>query len=127
MARQHNAEFRRLHRTRNKLRSVNTQRAALIESRPRLTVHRTGKQIYAQVIDDLKGITLAAASSLDEGLKLEKGSDAEAAQKVGNCWLTAPKSRRRQGPVRPWLLSLSRPGESHGRWRARRRAGILRV
>ena len=37
--------------------------------RPRLSVFRSGKHIYAQVIDDLKGLTLAAASSLDEGLK----------------------------------------------------------
>ena len=37
--------------------------------RPRLSVFRSGKHIYAQVIDDRKGVTLAAASSLDEGLK----------------------------------------------------------
>ena len=36
---------------------------------PRLSVFRSGKHIYAQVIDDLKGLTLAAASSLEEGLK----------------------------------------------------------
>ncbi len=83
MARQHNAKSRRTYRTRNKLRAVNTMRSGLIESRPRLSVHRTNKQIYAQVIDDLQGVTLAAASSLDKDLKLEKGSDKDAATKVG--------------------------------------------
>src|SRR5437764_15171452 len=53
--------------------------------RPRLSVFRSGKHIYAQVIDDLKGLTLAAASSLDEGLKakLKSGANKDAATEVG--------------------------------------------
>ena len=53
--------------------------------RPRLSVFRSGKHIYAQVIDDLKGTTLAAASSLDEGLqgKLKTGANKDAAVEVG--------------------------------------------
>jgi len=53
--------------------------------RPRLSVFRSGKHIYAQVIDDLKGQTLAAASSLDEGLKtkLKTGANKDAASEVG--------------------------------------------
>ena len=53
--------------------------------RPRLSVFRSGKHIYAQVIDDLKGLTLAAASSLDEGLKakLKTGANKDAASEVG--------------------------------------------
>jgi len=53
--------------------------------RPRLSVFRSGKHIYAQVIDDLKGTTLAAASSLDEGLKarLKTGANKDAAIEVG--------------------------------------------
>ncbi len=74
---------RRTFRTRNKLRAVNTMKAGLIETRPRLSVHRTNKQIYAQVIDDLKGTTLAQASSLDKEAGLKKGSDKAAAEKVG--------------------------------------------
>ena len=35
-------------------------------NRPRLSVHRSGQHIYAQVIDDVKGITIAAASTVDE-------------------------------------------------------------
>ena len=54
-------------------------------SRPRLSVFRSGKHIYAQIIDDRKGLTLAAASSLDEGLKgqLKTGADKGAAAQVG--------------------------------------------
>lgn len=59
--------------------------------RPRLTVFRSNSQIYAQIIDDLKGVTLASASSLgitDKITKSEKAAQvgkliAEAAQKVG--------------------------------------------
>ena len=49
--------------------------------RPRLSVYRSSKHVYAQVIDDAAGTTLAAASSVQE--KLEAGGNAEAAQKVG--------------------------------------------
>lgn len=51
--------------------------------RPRLSVFRSGKNIYAQVIDDTTGHTLAAASTLDKDLKIENGSNQEAAQEVG--------------------------------------------
>lgn len=51
-------------------------------ARPRLSVFRSAKHIYAQIIDDVNGVTLVAASSMDkefEGL----GSNKEAAKKVG--------------------------------------------
>ncbi len=69
--------------TRKKLRTVNINHNPNRPVRPRLSVHRTNKQIYAQVIDDLKGVTLAAASSLDKDLGLKNGGNAEAAGKVG--------------------------------------------
>ena len=53
--------------------------------RPRLSVFRSGKHIYAQVIDDGQGRTLAAASSLDKTLRegLKTGADKAAAAAVG--------------------------------------------
>ncbi len=47
--------------------------------RPRLNVFRSEKNIYAQVIDDVKGVTLCSASSL----KMENGGNKEAAREVG--------------------------------------------
>lgn len=54
-------------------------------NRPRLTVHRTGLHIYAQVIDDTKGVTLAAASTIDGDLKksIKSGANKAAAEAVG--------------------------------------------
>ena len=53
--------------------------------RPRLSVFRSGKNIYAQIIDDAQGRTLAAASSLDKDLRttLKTGADKDAAAAVG--------------------------------------------
>ena len=53
--------------------------------RPRLSVHRSGKNIYAQIIDDASGRTLAAASTLDKDIKAsaKNGATSEAAASVG--------------------------------------------
>ena len=53
--------------------------------RPRLCVYRSNKNISAQVIDDVNGVTLAAASSLDKELKAEmaNGGNKDAAKMVG--------------------------------------------
>ncbi|MDE3840614.1 50S ribosomal protein L18 [Bacillus methanolicus] len=53
------------------------------EARPRLNVFRSNKHIYAQLIDDVNGVTLASASTLDKDLNLESTGNIEAAQKVG--------------------------------------------
>ena len=42
---------------------------------PRLNVYRSNKNIFAQVIDDVKGVTLVSASSLDKDLQLANGGD----------------------------------------------------
>ncbi len=51
--------------------------------RPRLAVFRSLNHIYAQVIDDVNGKTLAAASTTEKGLKGSTGGNIEAAQKIG--------------------------------------------
>ncbi len=53
--------------------------------RPRLSVFRSSKHIYAQIIDDTKGNTIAAASTIDTDLKgnLKKSTDVAAAAQVG--------------------------------------------
>ena len=50
--------------------------------RPRLCVYRSNKNIYTQIIDDIQGVTLASASTLDKQIKT-KHSNKEAAKEVG--------------------------------------------
>jgi large subunit ribosomal protein L18 len=63
-------------RVRNKLRKVNA-------GRMRLSVHRSNKNISAQLIDDVNGVTLASASSLEKDLGYVGKNNVEAAAKVG--------------------------------------------
>ena len=51
--------------------------------RPRLSVYRSEKNIYAQIIDDVNAVTLVAASSLDKTLEVKSGGNKEAAKLVG--------------------------------------------
>ena len=50
---------------------------------PRLNVFRSNNNIFAQIIDDENAVTLVSASSIDKDLKLENGSNIEAAKQVG--------------------------------------------
>ena len=70
----HDTNKRRAERNRIRLKK-------LANGRPRLSVHRSSKNIYAQVIDDAAGVTLAAASSLESDKKA--GGDKAAAAEVG--------------------------------------------
>ena len=63
-------------RVRNKLRRSNA-------GRMRLSVHRSNKNISAQVIDDVNGVTLASASSLEKSLGVVGKNNVEAATKIG--------------------------------------------
>jgi large subunit ribosomal protein L18 len=78
MAEKKGAEDRRKARVRRAIRKA-------ANGRPRLSVFRSSKQIYAQVIDDERGVTLAAASTLDKGLRgsLKTGATVDAAKEVG--------------------------------------------
>ncbi|WP_395446930.1 50S ribosomal protein L18 [Aminobacter sp. UC22_36] len=64
---------------------IRRQIKKVANGRPRLSVHRTSKNIYVQVIDDANGKTLAAASTLEKDLKgtLKTGADTAAATAVG--------------------------------------------
>ncbi|PWK19279.1 50S ribosomal protein L18 [Xanthomarina spongicola] len=53
------------------------------EARPRLSVFRSNKEIYAQVIDDVSGKTISAASSRDKDISSAKGTKSEIAGLVG--------------------------------------------
>ncbi|MEN8790294.1 MAG: 50S ribosomal protein L18 [Flavobacteriaceae bacterium] len=53
------------------------------DQRPRLSVYRSNKEIYAQIIDDTNGITLASSSSRDKELSKAKGTKSEIATQVG--------------------------------------------
>ncbi|MGV3553012.1 50S ribosomal protein L18 [Rhizobium sp.] len=77
MASTKESQVRRANRVRRQLKAV-------ANGRPRLSVHRSSKNIYAQIIDDVAGKTLAAASTLEADLKgLKTGADTAAAAAVG--------------------------------------------
>lgn len=63
-------------RVRNKLR-------AMSNGRPRMSVHRSSKNISVQVIDDLNGVTLASASTLEKDFGVVGKNNVEAAAKIG--------------------------------------------
>lgn len=68
---------RRAERIRNQIRRKSF-------GKPRLSVFRSDRHIYAQIIDDIKGVTLCSASTLDKNLRgVGKTSNCEAASKVG--------------------------------------------
>jgi large subunit ribosomal protein L18 len=75
------------HLTGNDRRRARVRRAikAAANGRPRLSVHRSSMHIYAQVIDDVQGRTLASASTLDKDVReaLKTGANAAAAAVVG--------------------------------------------
>ena len=75
------------HKTPTERRKARVRRSvkAAANGRMRLSVHRSSKHIYAQVIDDTKGVTLVSASSLEKAQRDagKTGADVEAAKAVG--------------------------------------------
>ncbi|RZL78631.1 MAG: 50S ribosomal protein L18 [Sphingomonas sp.] len=61
-------------------------------TRPRLSVHRSGKHIYAQVIDDALGTTVASASTLEKDVRGTSGANIDAATSVGKRVAEAAKA-----------------------------------
>ncbi|MBB3114304.1 large subunit ribosomal protein L18 [Paenibacillus phyllosphaerae] len=62
--------------------------------RPRLSVFRSSKHIYAQLIDDVQGVTIAAASTLDKEITdLGNGGNVEAARKIGELIANRAKAK----------------------------------
>jgi len=78
-------------RTARRRTSVRRKIKLAASGRARLSVFRSSKHIYAQLIDDNKGVTLAAASTLEKSLRDGKGADVDAAKAVGK--LIAERAR----------------------------------
>ena len=74
------ARFNPFEKRRQRVRTSLRQRAA---GRPRLSVHRSGRHIYAQVINDGDGHTMAAASTLEKEGRAKTGATVASAQEVG--------------------------------------------
>ena len=72
-------------------RRVRTQLRAQRNDRPRLSVHRSGRHMYAQIIDDVQGRTIASASTLIKGSK-GPGATSAAAAGVGKALAEAAKA-----------------------------------
>ncbi len=81
------AEVRRKQRVRTRIRKT-------ANGRLRLSVHRSGQHIYAQVIDDKQGVTVAAASTAEKDVraKVKNGSTVEGAKMVGS--LVAERAKK---------------------------------
>jgi|UniRef100_UPI00404768AF large subunit ribosomal protein L18 len=71
------SKLERRHRIKGRIRKIVSGTA----NRPRLSVYRSNKEIYAQIVDDVAGVTLVSASSRDK--EVASGSKSEAAASVG--------------------------------------------
>lgn len=83
--------------------------------RPRLNVFRSSKHIYAQLIDDVKGVTIVSASTLDKDLSanIGNGGSVEAAAKVTNWSLSVPKKKDMQWSYSTAEVTCTMDGFKH--------------
>lgn len=84
-----NAQDRRTQRIRRRVKLS-------AKGKPRLSVHRSGKHMYAQIIDDLQGVTLASASTVDKELRtaVKNGGCVDAAKAVGEMIAKRAKAKK---------------------------------
>ena len=128
-----NAKKRTAPRVSQERRRARTRRHARLRkkvsgtpARPRLVVNRSSRHMVAQLIDDVAGHTLAAASTLEADVRALSGDKKAKAAKVGE--LLAARAREagvERGGVRPGWLPLPRPGRRTRRRRPRGRPGVL--
>ncbi len=85
--------------TRHRRQARIREKIAGTPERPRLAVFRSGKHLYAQIIDDSKGVTIVSASTLDKGLKGKVGDTIEGAKKIGATIAEKAKSKNIQTVV----------------------------
>lgn len=71
------------HKRRSRIKLRIRKRLSGTAERPRMTVYRSNKQIYVQVVDDLTGKTLASASSKEKSIAGHKGNKSDQAKMVG--------------------------------------------
>ncbi len=93
---------------------------------PRLVVNRSSRHIHVQLVNDLDGTTLAAASSIEADVRAVDGDKKAHSVRVGQ--LIAERAKAAgidDGRVRPRWLHLRRTHRGAGRRRARRRAEVL--
>jgi large subunit ribosomal protein L18 len=81
----HKRQLRRSHRVRSKIQGT--------AARPRLSVFRSSKHIYAQLIDDLNGVTLAAVGTTGKAAAVKYGGNVSAAKAVGQKLAEAAKAK----------------------------------
>ena len=94
--------------------------------RPRLVVNRSSRHIHVQLVNDVTGTTLAAASSIEPDVRTVEGDKKAHSVRVGQLIAERAKARRcRHRGLRPWRIHLRRTDRSARRRGARKRAEVL--